>query len=111
MEADYVPDLALLASDDAAFGAGRAGGARGAEGADGADDTSDADAAAAAAATALRDEMWSGAMRQLGGEHAELARFPGDPDVIYEHVGELWERQASELSRRIDLLGEPSRDA
>lgn len=29
----------------------------------------------------LRDVMWSGALRQLGGEHEELARFPGDHKV------------------------------
>ena len=55
---------------------------------------------------ALRDSMWSGAMRQLGGEHEHLARFPGDHTIVWQHMEQLWTRQSEELLRRIDALGE-----
>ena len=48
-------------------------------------------------------------MCQLGGEHEALARFPGDPTIVWGHMQELWERQASELHKRIDMLGETNR--
>ena len=52
----------------------------------------------------LRDAMWSGALAQLGGEHAALACFPGDHEVVWELMEELWTRQSEELHRRIDML-------
>ena len=52
----------------------------------------------------LRDEMWSGALKQLGGEHAALARFPGDHEVVWKHMQDIWSKQSEELHRRIDLL-------
>ena len=54
----------------------------------------------------LRDAMWSGAMRQLGGEHEHLARFPGDHEIVWQHMEQLWTQQSEELHRRIDALGE-----
>ena len=56
----------------------------------------------------LRDSMWSGAMAQLGGEHVELARFPGDHELVWGQIEELWERQSAELHKRIDTLGDLS---
>ena len=55
----------------------------------------------------LRDAMWSGVMRQLGGEYAALSRFPGDHELIFKHMEQLWDEQNSLLHRRIDMLGEP----
>ena len=55
----------------------------------------------------LRDAMWSGALAQLGGEHAALARFPGDHNVVIEQMESLWEAHSDELHRRIDALGDP----
>ena len=52
----------------------------------------------------LRDAMWSGSLAQLGAEHAKLARFPGDHEVVWRHMEALWKRQSEELHRRIDLL-------
>ena len=34
----------------------------------------------------LRDAMWSSAMAQLGGEFKELACFPGEHSVVWEHM-------------------------
>lgn len=59
----------------------------------------------------LRDAMWAGAVRQLGGEHAELARCPGDHALVWEHMQALWERQTDELHQRIDRMRDPSGDA
>jgi putative AlgH/UPF0301 family transcriptional regulator len=64
-------------------------------------------AGASDGASWLRDAMWSGAMTQLGGEHEQLARFPGEHEVVWAHMEQLWTRQSEELHRRIDLLGEP----
>ena len=58
----------------------------------------------------LRDVMWSGVLAQLGEEHAELARFPGDHELVWRHMEALWEAQTSELHRRIDAIGEPESD-
>ena len=53
----------------------------------------------------LRDTMWSGVLAQLGGEFRELARFPGDHELIWSHMEALWEAQSEELHRRIDERG------
>lgn len=63
--------------------------------------------AAGAPADSLRDAMWSGTMRQLGGEHEALARFPGDHELIFQHMELLWDDQNRLLHERIDMLGEP----
>ena len=55
----------------------------------------------------LRDAMWSGVVGQLGGEHASLARFPGDHEVVWEHMADIWTRQSEELHKRIDTLAPP----
>jgi len=76
----------------------------------------------------LRDSMWSGCacashlklatrsqglprvcrvMNQLGGEHVQLARFPGEHAIVWEHMQEIWQQQTDCLQRRIDLLDEP----
>lgn len=54
----------------------------------------------------LRDTMWSGVLAQLGGEYRELARFPGDHELVWRHMEALWEAQSQELHRRIDEIGE-----
>ena len=54
---------------------------------------------------ALRDSMWSGVMRQLGGEYEHFARFPGDHEIVWQHMEQLWIQQSDELHRRIDALG------
>ena len=58
----------------------------------------------------LRDTMWSGAMRQLGGEHVDLARFPGDHELVWEHMEQMWMRQSEELHKRIDMLEPKDKD-
>lgn len=55
----------------------------------------------------LRDAMWSGAIRQLGGEMGWLASFPGDHALVWKHMQQMWETQNEELHKRIDLLGTP----
>jgi len=54
----------------------------------------------------LRDAMWSGLLRGLGGEHEALSLFPGDHKVVWEQMREVWEKQSEELEARIELLGE-----
>ena len=54
---------------------------------------------------ALRDSMWSGALRQLGGEYEHLARFPGNHEIVWQYMEQLWIQQSDELHRRIDALG------
>jgi len=46
-------------------------------------------------------------MSQLGGEHVQLARFPGEHAIVWEHMQEIWQQQTDCLQRRIDLLDEP----
>ena len=58
----------------------------------------------------LRDAMWSGVLTQLGGEHESLARFPGDHEVVWEHMSDIWTRQSEELHKRIDALDPVERD-
>ena len=44
-------------------------------------------------------------MRQLGGEYEHFARFPGDHEIVWQHMEQLWIQQSDELHRRIDALG------
>ena len=49
-------------------------------------------------------------MSQLGGEHVDLARFPGDHELVWEHMEQMWMRQSEELHKRIDMLEPKDKD-
>ncbi|KAL3912927.1 MAG: hypothetical protein SGPRY_008164 [Prymnesium sp.] len=44
------------------------------------------------------------AMRALGSEYEELASFPGDHSIVWEHTQAIWRQQVEATERRIELL-------
>jgi len=54
-------------------------------------------------------DVWSGALAQLGGEFAALARFPDDHQLVWQHAQETWERHLDDLQRRAELLQDDRR--
>ena len=46
----------------------------------------------------------------LAAPRAALARFPGDHEVVWAHMSDIWTRQSEELHKRIDALDPVERD-
>ena len=43
-------------------------------------------------------------MHRLGGEYAELARFPGDHEIVWDLMRDVWERVTAQTHARIEMM-------
>ena len=50
----------------------------------------------------LRDTMYVGALSQLGQEHSQLAKVPGDLELLWPAVEQIYTLQTEELEKRIE---------